>query len=37
MYVLGLWAGHAIDLADVRLRIGEQCGDHACGALLFFH
>ena len=28
-YIYGLWAGHAIDLADVRLRIGEQRGDHA--------
>ena len=27
----GLWAGQAIDLADMRPRIGEQRGDRVCG------
>src|SRR2546426_1045182 len=30
MHVLGLRTGQVIDLADVRLRIGEQRGDHTC-------
>jgi len=30
MRVLGLRAGQVIDLADVRLRMGEQRGDHTC-------
>jgi hypothetical protein len=30
MHVLGLRTGQVIDLADVRVRIGEQRGDHTC-------
>ena len=30
MHVLGLRTGQVIDLADVRLRIGEQRDDHTC-------
>jgi hypothetical protein len=30
MHVLGLRTGQVIDLADVRLRIGEQRGDYTC-------
>ena len=39
MQVLGLRTGQVIDLADVRLRIGEQRGDHSCQlpALPLFH
>ena len=28
MHVFGLWTDQVIDLADVRLGIGEQCGEH---------
>src|SRR5262245_47697884 len=30
MHVLGLRTGQVIDLADMRLRIAEQRGDHTC-------
>jgi hypothetical protein len=33
----GLWASQAIDLADARLRIDQQRGDHASASVPFFH
>jgi hypothetical protein len=36
MHVLGLRTGQVIDLADVRMWIGEQRGDHACNVFRRF-